>query len=113
VGGGLVGGGLVGGGLVGGGLVGGGLVGGGLVGGGLVGGGLVGGGLRITTPLFQTNFLPDLMHVNFLPAYFALWPLFLQIEPALTAANANCGGATKEKIKSDAESFSALFTFAY
>ena len=53
------------------------------------------------------------MHVNFLPAYIALWPLFLQIDPALTAANANCGGAAKEKIKSDAESFSAFFTFAY
>ena len=53
------------------------------------------------------------MHVNFLPAYIVLWPLFLQIEPALTAAIANCGGAAKEKITSDAESFNTYLTFAY
>ena len=64
-------------------------------------------------PLFQTNFLPDLMHVNFIPADIALWPLFLQIEPALTPANAKYGGAAKEKIKSDAESFNTNLTTQY
>lgn len=53
------------------------------------------------------------MQVNFLPTDIALWPLFLQIEPALTPANAKCGGAAKERIKSDVESFNANLTTQY
>ena len=53
------------------------------------------------------------MHVNFLPTDIALWPLFLQIEPALTAANAKCVGTAKERIKSDAESFNTNLTTLY
>ena len=38
------------------------------------------------TPLFQTSFVPDLMHVNFLPADIDVEPAFVHFEPALTAA---------------------------
>jgi hypothetical protein len=38
------------------------------------------------TPLFQTSFVPDLTHVNFLPADIDVEPAFVHFEPALTAA---------------------------
>ena len=48
----------------------------------------VGAGLAITTPLFQTNFLPDLTQVYFIPASVEVLFAFVQGEPALTAPNA-------------------------
>ena len=39
------------------------------------------------TPLFQTSFVPDLIHVNFLPDAVAVVPAFVHLAPALTAAN--------------------------
>jgi hypothetical protein len=38
------------------------------------------------TPLFQTNFLPLLMHVYFLPSDVEVAPSFVQLPPAFTAA---------------------------
>ena len=43
------------------------------------------------TPLFQTNFLPDLTQVNFLVLVRLMLPSFLQELPALTA---ECAGMT-------------------
>jgi hypothetical protein len=43
-------------------------------------------GLATATPLFQTNFLPLLIHVNFFPFETVALPAFLQISPAFTAA---------------------------
>jgi len=40
----------------------------------------------IATPLFQTSFVPDLTHVNFLPAAVAVAPAFVHLAPALGAA---------------------------
>jgi hypothetical protein len=44
------------------------------------------------TPLFQTNFLPDLMHVYVLLETTDVRPAFLQAPPALTAALAGLRG---------------------
>jgi hypothetical protein len=43
------------------------------------------------TPLFQTSFVPDLTHVNFLPDEIDIVPALLHFAPALTTAlAANC-----------------------
>jgi hypothetical protein len=52
-------------------------------------------GFGSVTPLFQINFLPDLIHVNLLPFAVAVLPTFLQGSPALTAATALNGAASK------------------
>lgn len=36
-----------------------------------------------TTTLLQTNFFPDLIHVNFLPLYDLMLPCLAQVAPAL------------------------------
>jgi len=38
------------------------------------------------TPLFQTNFLPDLMQVYLIPDFMLVWDSLLQAAPGLTAA---------------------------
>jgi hypothetical protein len=38
------------------------------------------------TPLFQTSFPPDLMHVNFFPESITSEPNLLHFEPGLVAA---------------------------
>ena len=43
----------------------------------------VGVGLETATPLFQTNFFPDLMQVNFFPPNVAVEPALEQVAPAL------------------------------
>ena len=45
-------------------------------------------GLAITTPLFQSNFFPDLIQVNVFPEATEVFPALGQVAPALTAANA-------------------------
>ena len=52
-------------------------------------------GLGSVTPLFQINFLPDLTHVNLLPFAVAVLPAFLHGSPALTAATALKGAASR------------------
>jgi hypothetical protein len=49
----------------------------------------------MATPLFQTTFLPDFTQVNFLPFAVAVLPTFLHGSPALTAATAFKGAASK------------------
>lgn len=44
-------------------------------------------GFLIATPLFQTSFVPDLIHLNFLPDAVAVVPALVHLAPALTAAN--------------------------
>ena len=48
--------------------------------------GAVGGALLMTTPLFQTSFLPLLIQVYLIPADVLIWPFFLQVVPGFTAA---------------------------
>jgi hypothetical protein len=38
------------------------------------------------TPLFQTSFVPDLTHVNFLPDAVAVVPALVHLAPALGVA---------------------------
>ncbi len=57
----------------------------------------VGVGLLIATPLFQTNFLPDLTQVNFLPEAMEVDPALAQLAPVLIAPIA--GDVSKELIK--------------
>jgi hypothetical protein len=45
-------------------------------------------GLAITTPLFQSNFFPDLIQVKVFPEATEVLPALGQVAPALTAANA-------------------------
>jgi hypothetical protein len=44
------------------------------------------GAALIATPLFQTSFVPDLIHVNFLPDAVAVVPALLHFAPALGVA---------------------------
>ena len=53
-------------------------------------------GFAAATPLFQTSFLPLLIHVNFLPLAVAVMPAFLQVSPALTAATALMGAIKRD-----------------
>ena len=45
-----------------------------------------GAGFFNATPLFQTSFVPDLMHVNFFPPEVAVDPAFMHFAPAFGAA---------------------------
>ena len=51
----------------------------------------------MTTPLFHTSFLPDLIQVNFLPALVLTKPDFEQAAPDFTAAVAGRANADKRK----------------
>jgi hypothetical protein len=59
------------------------------------------------TPLFQTNFFPDLMHVNFLPDETEVTPALEQDAPALAAAFTGISGMDmkRESIEKNAMSF--------
>jgi len=46
----------------------------------------IGVGLTIATPLFHSNFFPDLTQVNFIPATTAVAPAFVQGAPAFALA---------------------------
>ena len=52
------------------------------------------------TPLFQTNFLPDLMHLYLMPETVFVSPVVLQVAPVLTAAKV--GTERDEPIKARA-----------
>jgi hypothetical protein len=47
-----------------------------------------GAGFLIATPLFHTNFLPDLMQVYLIPDDVLVFPSVLHVVPGLTAASA-------------------------
>lgn len=59
-----------------------------------------GAGNAMTVPLFHTNFLPLLIHVNFFPATTALLPAFGQRVPAFGVEAAVAGRATIDSRKS-------------
>ena len=63
----------------------------------------------MTTPLFQTNFLPDLMHVNVLLETTDVIPTFLQAPPALTTAFAEIRGRVRKSENIDKNAISFLF----
>jgi hypothetical protein len=65
--------------------------------------------LTIKTPLFQTNFFPDLMHVNDLLETTDLSPTFLQVPPALVAAFTGITDKEKNKESTDKNATSFLF----
>jgi len=73
-----------------------------------VGVGIAVGFVTTGTPLFQTNFLPLLMHVNFLPLAVAVVPAFLHTSPALTAALAFIGTRKSATATRTARSFFTL-----
>jgi hypothetical protein len=55
-------------------------------------------GFAITTPLFQTNFFPLLMHVYFLPFKVAVAPTLEHCVPGVTAATEICVETIEMKI---------------
>ena len=42
--------------------------------------------LLVPTPLLQTSFFPDLIHVYLIPADVLIWPIFLQVALGFIAA---------------------------
>jgi hypothetical protein len=52
--------------------------------------------LETDTPLFQTNFFPDLIHVYVLPEAKDVIPAFVQAPPAFTAALTEVSGSSTE-----------------
>jgi hypothetical protein len=52
------------------------------------------------TPLFQTSFFPDLIHMNFFPEAVAVAPALVHFDPALTAAND--GAPTRDRHRTNA-----------
>ena len=61
------------------------------------------------TPLSQTNFFPDLMHVYVLVETTDVMPALLQDAPALAAAFAGVRGVDKKRESIDKEVISFLF----
>jgi hypothetical protein len=52
-------------------------------------------GVPCARPLSQTNFFPDLTHVNFLLAAIEVEPSFVHVAPALGAVAKLCAGLIK------------------
>jgi hypothetical protein len=67
--------------------------------------------LDVVAPLFQTNFLPDLTHVNVLLETTDVIPTFLQAPPALTTAFAEIRGRVKKSENIDKNAISLLFIY--
>jgi len=63
------------------------------------------------TPLFQTNFFPDLMHVNFLPDETEVTPALEQDAPALTAAFTGIMGMDRKRESIDKKVITLFFRF--
>jgi hypothetical protein len=59
----------------------------------------VGVGFLMATPLFQTNFLPDLMQVKVLVPTTDLFPTLMHLAPALVAECAGIGWNVSVKLK--------------
>jgi hypothetical protein len=73
----------------------------------------VGVGFFTATPLLQTNFLPDLTHVNVLPAVTKVIPALLHLSPALAAAFAGMSRADRERESIDKNAKSFLFIISW
>jgi hypothetical protein len=52
----------------------------------------------IATPLFHTNFVPDLTQVNFFPPEIEVAPAFTHFVPALTAATAEVPASKSDQM---------------
>jgi hypothetical protein len=65
-------------------------------------------GFATATPLFQTNFLPDLTQVKVFPEAMEVLPALGHEAPAFTAANA---GIDKEEHKMEITTRNASFRF--
>jgi hypothetical protein len=61
------------------------------------------------TPLPQTNFFSDLIHVKVFPEVIDLIPAFAHAPPTLTAAFAGMRGVDKKRESIDKEVISFLF----
>ena len=72
---------------------------------------ITGSGIVVTvlTPLFQTNFLPDLKHVKVLPDVTEVSPAFVHAPPALAAAFTGIRGRDIERESIDKKAISFLF----
>jgi hypothetical protein len=68
-------------------------------------------GVFITTPLFQTNFFPDFMHVKLFPLTTSVLPALLHLAPALAAAFAGIRGEDKKRESIDKNAIILLFTY--
>lgn len=69
----------------------------------------IGFGFLITTPLFQINFFPDLIHVYFLPLLLLVAPTEEHVVPGFIAASE---GKEREVIRHmrDVDSKTSFFT---
>jgi hypothetical protein len=65
----------------------------------------------LLTPLFQTNFFPDLTHVNVLPDTTEVIPALLHFAPALAAAFVGNVGRVRKSESIDKRAISLLFTY--
>ena len=65
----------------------------------------------VDVPLFQTSFLPDLIHVKVLFEDIDVTPAFLQAAPALTAELAGVRGKDSEIERTDKKAIVFLFTY--
>jgi hypothetical protein len=63
----------------------------------------------VPTPLFQTNFFPDLMQVKVFAPTTDLIPTFEQVPPALVAALTGVRGSDKKSENIDKNAISLLF----
>jgi hypothetical protein len=61
--------------------------------------------------LFQTNFLPDLTHVNVLPAATEVIPALVHFAPALAAAFAGMRRVERERESINKNAISFLFIY--
>jgi hypothetical protein len=66
-------------------------------------------GLTTNTPLSQTSFLPDLIHVKVLLEATDVLPAVEQVPPALTAALTGTKGMVKKRESIDNKAISLLF----
>jgi hypothetical protein len=67
--------------------------------------------LPTATPLFQINFLPDLIQVNFLLPVIDVVFNLLQASPALAAAFAGISGSNTKRESIDKIAISLLFIY--
>jgi hypothetical protein len=66
-------------------------------------------GLTTNTPLSQTSFFPDLIHVKVLLEATDVTPAVEQVPPALTAALTGTKGMVKKRESIDNKAISLLF----
>jgi hypothetical protein len=63
----------------------------------------------VGTPLFQSNFLPDLTQVNVLFPTIDLIPTFVHLAPALAEAFAGISGRSDKRVNTDTAAINLFF----